>query len=241
MTLKKRTWIVLAGAATIALVCTWWNAYGGSDVVLPQQELQQKIDAKLPFVTKSGVTVSQAQLDLSGDKIGLTVTASAVKGYHAYSLQAQTRGVLRYDNGSGSFYFRPEALGVTNVQMDSVGVPSEAAAIFDKLVPSEKLHADKDAILTEAAKLMQSTVQRGAEIALAQVPVYTLPHNFKGNVARMALSSVEVKDGTIIAHLSFLQFSGMMLVFAGAFVVVLLVGGGLVIAAANGAELPFFL
>jgi hypothetical protein len=240
MKLKTRTWLTLAAAATIALVCAWWNVYGGSDIVLPQQELQQKIDAKLPFVTKSAVTVSQAQLDLSGDKIGLTVAASATRLHRTYTVQAQTRGTLRYDNLSGAFYFHPEALRVIDVQAGEVSVPGKASAIFDKFVTSEKLRADKQALMTEAAEIAQNSMQRAAESALERVPVYTLPQNFKGHVARMALSSVEVKDGSLIAHMSFLQFTGMVLVYAGMFVLVLVIGGVLVVAAANGVALPFF-
>jgi len=82
-------------------------------------------------------------------------------------------------------------------------------------------------------------VQKSAEIALDRVPVYTLPDNFKGHVARMALSSVEVKDGTVIAHLSFIQFTGMVLTYLALGAATILIAVFLVVAAANGVALPF--
>lgn len=238
--LRPRTWIILGLAAVVTVVCALWQAYGVSDVVLPQADLQQRVDAKLPFVTKNGVTVSQAQVDLSGDKIGLTLTASATKLHVDYTLAASTRGVLRYDNARGAFFFHPEALNVIDVKVGAQSVEEKASTLFDKYVKSPRLQAGKEHLLAVAGELVQSSVQRGAEIALERVPVYTLPDNLKGHVARLALQSVEVKNGAVIAHLSFLHLTGMVLFYAFMFVLVVAASIGFVLAAASGVELPFF-
>ena len=241
MKLKKRTWLSLSIIAATGLICAWWNACGGSDIVLSQQEMQRKIDARLPFVTKNDVTVSQAQLDLSADKIGLSVAASAKKLGQTYSIKAQTKGILRYDNDTGAFYFHPDELKISDVQVDGSSLQDKTSNIFDILVTSEKLRANKEAILGRAVTVLQGSVQKAAESTLEHTPVYRMPDNFKGNIARMALSSVEVKDGNIIAHVSFLQFSGMVIVYIGMFLGSLLVVAFLLYAAANGVALPFFL
>jgi len=237
--LRPRTWITLILAAIFSIGAALWHSYGVSEVVLQQADLQQRIDAKLPFVTKNGVTVSQAQIDLSGDKIGLNVAASASKLGVSYGVKASTRGDLRYDNSRGAFYFHPDALNVTDVKIGDQSVEDKASSLIDKFVKSPKILANKEHLMTVANDLVQHSIQRGAEITLERVPVYTLPDNFKGHVARLALQSVEVKNGAVVAHLSFMQLTGMVLLYAGLFVLVLAAAVGIVFAAASGAELPF--
>lgn len=98
MSKRKTAWVIavlflLIGAAGVA-----WNLFGLHDVKMTQAEVQQKIDVKMPFVTKNNVTVSSVQLDLTGDRIGLVIVASATKLKTQFIVKAETKGTLNYNN-----------------------------------------------------------------------------------------------------------------------------------------------
>jgi len=220
----KRTvaWGVIAVALIAGIAGICWNLFGLHDVKLTQQELQQKIDVKMPHTTKHGVTVSSVQLDLSGDQLGLVITASAKKLKTDFVITAQTRGTLVYNNLDGTFHFKPAELKLVDVKTNGESVSTRLNRFVDKWVDSPKILDARDDLVASAAELVNSAVQKSAEIALERTPVYKMPDTFKGTVARMFLESVEVENETVIAHLSFWQFTKIMLLY------------GLVIVAAIG-------
>jgi len=213
MTKRAYAWGAIVIALTISLCGIGWTFFGSSEVVLAQETLQQKIDRKLPYVTHSGVSVSKVQLDLSDGKIGLAIEASATKLRNQFTISAQTRGTLRYDDAGGSFYFRPDSLNITCVRLNGERLSQKASTFIERYVDSPKINAHKEEVVAAGAELVHELVQSAAETALARVPVYTLPDTLKGNVVRMFVRSVEVSDGKIIAHLSFWQFTKMLALY----------------------------
>jgi hypothetical protein len=226
MTKRKLAWAAIIFAAVVALVGIAWTFFGVHEIRMTQAEIQQKIDAKMPHTTKNGVTISNVRLDLADDKIGLALDASATKFHTEYAIGAQTKGTLRYNSAEGSFYFQPDLLKVTRVEANGASVSDKAGKFIDKWVDSKKINDNKAELMATAEEVVQSLVQKSADVVLTRVPVYTLPDNLKGNVVRVFLEDVEVKDGTVIAHLSIWQFTKWVF----GFVVVLLIAVGLGIA-----------
>lgn len=225
-------WGVLALVAVFACVGGYLSATGKLDVTMTQEELQAKIDAKLPHTSEHRVTVtvSKATLDLSQDQIGLAFSASASKFGKTVLVDAQTRGSLRYEPMSGSFYFRPNELKFGEIRTGDFTVREGVSRFIEKWVDSPKIVAGREQIGETAEKLVQSGVQKAVTVALEHVPVYKLPDNLKGDLARMLLSSVEVHDGKVIAHLSFWHFTGMLLFYAVVFVLALGLAAAMVMA-----------
>jgi hypothetical protein len=229
---RKLAWAAIIVAAVVALVGIAWTFFGVHEITMTQAEIQQKIDAKMPHTTNSGVTVSDVKIDLSDNKIGLTLDASATKFHMQYLIGAQTKGTLRYNSAEGSFYFQPDVLEVTRVEANGEGVSDNVGKLIDKWVDSKKINDNKAELMAKAEEVVQSLVQKSIEVVLTHVPVYTLPDNLKGNVVRVFLKDVEVRDGTVIAHLSIWQFTKWVI----GFVVMLLVAVGFGIALIRNPE-----
>lgn len=224
MTKRRIVRIALVCLILVSLFGIWWNFFGVHEIAMPEAELQQKIDAKLPHTTKNGITVSSARLDLSDNKTGIVVAASMtntsgpvamLKG--DFRVTAQTRGELRYDPGQGAFYFHPEDVSVHKVQHNNT-------TIFEKNVAGKIGNIIGNltgANVNAWAQSLNSTMKAAAESVLDHTPVYTLPDNLKGNVVRAVLTKVEVRDGAVIAHISIWQFTGAVIGYAVLFVVAL--------------------
>jgi hypothetical protein len=213
MTKRNIIWGAISVALLAGIVGACWAFFGAQQITMTQAELQQKIDAKMPYTTQNGVTVSNVQLDLTGDKIGLSIDASATKFKTEFTIGAQTTGVLRYDSSRGAFYFHPESLKMTRAEAKGTPIAEKVGAFIDKWVDSKKIQDNKSEIMTAADEIVHTMVQKSAEAVLIRVPVYTLKDDFKGTVVRAALTDVEVKNGTVIAHLSLWQLTKTVLLF----------------------------
>ena len=74
MKARKIAWIVTSVVLILAVVGIVWAAAGGTyEKRLTVQELQAKIDEKMPFTTKNGVVISGVKLALTPGKIALDV------------------------------------------------------------------------------------------------------------------------------------------------------------------------
>lgn len=222
MTKRKIAWGVIVVAFLFGIAGVAWNVFGLHDVKMTQQEIQQRIDLKMPHTTKHGVTVSSVQLDLTGDKIGLIIEASATKLKTNFVIKAETHGTLTYSNLDGTFHFKPDVLKVLDVRTNGESVATRFNRFVDKWVDSPKILENKDELAAMVSDLVNDAVHKSAVIALERVPVYKMPDTFKGQIARMFLKDVEVKQQTIIAHLSFWQFTKILILYG--FVIVLAIG-----------------
>lgn len=219
MTKRKLAWGAIIVVALLSIGATLWSFFGTDEFSMSEASIQQKIDAKMPHVTKSGVTVSNVKLDLSNDKINLSLDANATKLKQVFDVSGATTGTLRYSVTEGAFYFHPEALELNSFKVNGGNVSEKVGAFIDKWVDSPKINQHKDELAAAAQREAMQLVQAGAEKALEHIPVYRLPDNFKGHIVRMSLTSVEVKNGHVVAHVSFWQLTQMMALYALAFVI----------------------
>lgn len=221
--MKRRTafWGVTAVLLVVGVVGLLFTVFGSHTLTFTQAELQQKVDAKLPYTTaKHNVTVNGATVDLSGDRIGLVFEAETVKVGQDFKINAGTTGNLRYDVKEGSFYFTPQTLEMTNFEVNDKVFGRRFGQFLDRHL-SSGLVERRQQLAAWAKTETTEKVQSAAEAALARIPVYTLKNDFKGNIARMTITNVEVKDSTLIVHLSFLQLTGFVLLYALLFVAAL--------------------
>lgn len=212
MNKRKWAWGATIVAAVIAVAGICWTVFGVHEISMSQTDIQAKIDEKMP-ATQKGVTISDVKLDLSGDKIGLTLNAATTKFNTEYRMTTATRGTLRYDHGRGAFYFAPEELTIKDLQANGSSVSDKVSGFIDKWVDSKKIQDNKAELAAKAEEVAQGLVQKSAATVLERVPVYTLKNDFKGYVVRAVLSDVEVKDGNVIAHLSLWQLTKTVALF----------------------------
>lgn len=214
MSKRKLVWTLTAILLLVGAVGVYWNFFAEQSITISQSELQSRIDAKMPFAAKHGVTVSKATVTLGND-ITLDFVASTQKFGKEYSLNGVGKGVLTYDNSRGAFFFKPEKLELKDFKANGAGVNigDKVGGLLDKWVDSPKITANKQEIVEAAEVAGQKLVQRSAEAVLAVTPVYKIPDTLKGQTIRMFLHSVEVKDGNLIAHLSLWQFTVSVLLF----------------------------
>ncbi|MDP3507130.1 MAG: hypothetical protein Q8T09_03995 [Candidatus Melainabacteria bacterium] len=214
MTKRMLAWTLATILLLVGAVGVYWNFFAEQSITISQSELQNRIDAKMPFAAKHGVTVSKATVVLGND-ITLDFVASTQKFGKEYSLNGAGKGVLTYDNSRGAFFFKPEKLELKDFKADGAGISigDKVGGLLDKWVDSPKITANKQEIVEAAEVASQRLVQRSAEAVLAITPVYKIPDTLKGQTIRMFLHSVEVKDGNLVAHLSLWQFTVSVLLF----------------------------
>ncbi len=214
MTKRMLAWTLATILLLVGAVGVYWNFFAEQSITISQSELQNRIDAKMPFAAKHGVTVSKATVVLGND-ITLDFVASTQKFGKEYSLNGAGKGVLTYDNSRGAFFFKPEKLELKDFKADGAGISigDKVGGLLDKWVDSPKITANKQEIVEAAEVAGQRLVQRSAEAVLAITPVYKIPDTLKGQTIRMFLHSVEVKDGNLVAHLSLWQFTVSVLLF----------------------------
>lgn len=204
---RRIAWTTTIVTLVIAAVGVFYTAFGNFDITLSQQTLQQKIDAKMPFTTKSNVVFSEVKLDLSGDKIGLAVAASTKKLNVQINGTGQTTGTIRYD-GDGSFYFHPEELKVTSL---TTGTGAAEGAVKPKVEAALEKWLKNSDRAKAAEATAEKWLQRGAEMALERIPVYRVKDDFKGTIIKASLTSVEVKNNAVVAHISLWRLTGVVI------------------------------
>jgi hypothetical protein len=207
MSLRKLAWAGIFVLLIVSVAGVAFGLFGKYTVVLPQHELQSKIDAKLPHTTKNGVTIASATLDLSGDTIGGAVHATTTKARQDLAVKGQTKGTLTYKPEEGAFYFRPDS-----IRLDEVSVNGHVAG-------------PRTLALTQ--KGLDKLALEATQSALERFPVYRLPDTFKGDVTKLVLDSVEVKDGNVVAHLSFWRLTTTVFLYGILFVVAIILAFGL--------------
>ncbi len=214
MTKRMLAWTLATILLLVGAVGVYWNFFAEQSITISQSDLQSRIDAKMPFTAKHGVTVSKATVILGND-ITLDFVASTQKFGKEYSLNGVGKGVLTYDNSRGAFFFKPEKLELKDFKANGAGlnIGDKVGGLLDKWVDSPKITANKQEIVEAAEVAGQKLVQRSAEAVLAVTPVYKIPDTLKGQTIRMFLHSVEVKDGNLIAHLSLWQFTVSVMLF----------------------------
>jgi Protein of unknown function (DUF1439) len=181
--------IVFAALVAVLGGGYFWLSQNGYQVTMTRAELQKKLEEKLPIKGKRGpleYTVGRAALDLRPDgrvAVDADVAVSAL-GQKA-NATIQGSGVLEYR--AGEFFLRQVA-----VEKVTVAKPAED---------------EKGGLGAMVLKQMEGQLlQLGGPIldaVLEKNPVFRLkPDNLKHNVAKLAITKVEVRDQALLVTLN---------------------------------------
>lgn len=201
--LKRRTWIVSCAIALV--VFTIGAVFAASrlkDLRISEKAIQGKIAEKIPFEKEKlrvKVIVEKLDFNLDNNLINLAFDVK-LKGFtKELDMKATANGTLVYNSGGGTFHFRHHNLKFSELTLKGF----------------------------KFSKAQEEMALAGVEAAvswyLQNYPVYKLPDDFKGNVAKIALESVEIRDRAIIAHLSFWQLTKTVILCLVAVVMCILI------------------
>ena len=190
---------VIASFVAVSLVGIFMTIGHIEDVTISEKMIQEKISENIP-IEKNGIKVSDLTLYLENKEIQLFVNAEGSKFKQTFTLQASAKGVPSYSEGS--FYFTPSALEIKSFKVNGGNLAEKTSRFISKWVDAPKINDNKDEIGETLESWAIGSVEKTAAFALQRIPVYTLPDDFKGNFARIALESVEVEGNNLVAHLS---------------------------------------
>lgn len=178
-----------------------------------QQDLQAQSDTKLPFrfVTKRGkipVEVSKVSVEIRDNAIYLDIEASAKKAGKEFSLNATTNGKPRYDAKTGSFFFEPQELTLSNFRVDDEQAGSRTTRVLNALAKVPFIGAKAEEWRERAKEVAHDNVQEALQKYLETHPVYTLP---SGSFKKAAMKNVEVKNNTVVLTISLWQITGWVM------------------------------
>ena len=206
MTKRKAVWMAVFLVGVIAVLGIIYGIYNVQDIKLSQSQIQEKIDAKLPLV-RGDVIVTKVSVNFVYNSLHLMMDAEGKKWGQKFSISSSAVGKPRFNSQNGTFYCEPEDFGILSLNIKGDSLSKKTEKFIDKWVDSSKIQSNKEAIGKKVEEWVFSSIEDTAVWALKRIPVYSLPDTFKANVFRLLLKDVEIKDGNLILHLSFLKFT----------------------------------
>ena len=178
-----------------------WLAQNSFRVTISKAQLQERIDARMPFTGTRGplqYTVMRAAIDLRANgRVGIDADFSArILGTDVGAALVGS-GVLDYREGE--FFLRE--VGVEDVAI-LPGPQRESGSRLRQI-----LGANARGVLSVAQKQIEDEIRRHGGAILGAVleryPVYKLkPENVKHELARLVLEKIEVQDQSLVVTLN---------------------------------------
>ena len=251
MTKRHVAFGLLYTVMVTAAALLWFAVCGSHQLVFSQDEIQRRIDPKLPMAVQVKLPAIVAkhlpkgatrQLNVTGvnvavhkDKVWLHIDANTTEFNHLINASAEAEGVLEYRAVDdpierGAFFFHPTAVTITSLTVGDKPVEekvqSKIGAMAGKLADRLGLEIPREELHEMVHEYMQQALEEGAALILNKVPAYTFKDDWKGHAASMALTKVEVRDSNVVVTLSFLQLTlfviGYAITIAAALVLVVL-------------------
>lgn len=212
MTKRNVLWAVSVSFIILSLVGIVYGIGKIENITLTEDRVQAMIDAKLP-VSKKNITVNAVQVRLLPDVVQLSFDADGKKLRQPFHVSAQATGELMYNSLDGTFHFHPRDIKIDTLTFRGGKISGKVGGVIDRFVDSKKLVDNKEFIGNKAEEWIHSLMTSTVAATLQKIPIYKLPNNVKGNAVRMLLTSVEIGEGTITAHLSFWQLTKMIALY----------------------------
>ncbi|MDP3697396.1 MAG: hypothetical protein Q8R55_05255 [Candidatus Taylorbacteria bacterium] len=238
MSKRRVVWMVVCILAIISSIGIIYSTNAFQDITLGEVGVQEKIDARLPLV-KNDFTVKHIKVNFTNSSLVIVVDGEGKKWGQEFIVSLEAQGIPYYDSFKGKFYFRPQTVKVTSLKTKSEPVSAKVEKFIDRFVSSPKITTNKVVLGADAEAWVHSSMENTTIWALKRLPIYTLPNTLKGNAFRMLLKSVEIGDDKITLHLSFWQFTKMVVMY----VIILLfaIVGAIAIVMNPGWGIPLFL
>jgi hypothetical protein len=226
----KRTlaWIVVAFLAAASCIGFATKTHTLQEIKLTQEEVQGRINTKLPL-EKNGMVLSNLQVNFENQFLGVKATFQGSKWGQEFNIDVDIHGMPYYEKIDGAFHFRADKVAVSKITFKGDKVSTKVEKFVDKYVDSPKLNQNASEIGNKIEDWINRSIESTTIFVLQRIPIYTLPDTLKGNVVRMSLQSVEINDSVLILHLSFWQFTKMVLIYIVIFVIALVVAFALVV------------
>ena len=191
--------VLFAGIAAAA-----WMAFGPDEVRLPRERIQALVDERLPY-ERNGIVMSNVAIEFQGNEMVMKADVAGTRLGQPFSFSAATVGKPTYRNGS--FYFTP-----SSVELRDVAVGKNAERIRDaakRYFPEKKgvQNAVRD-LAPDIEDWLRKASMKAAEDVLSKVPVYTLPDDAKGLVAKAVIGEVLVKNDELVITFTLWRLTG---------------------------------
>ena len=220
MTKRKLAWIVISLLGVVSLIGLVVGINSIQDITLTEQEVQSRVDGKLPL-EKNGMVLNGLQVNLENNLLNVVASFEGKKWGQEFSATINTDGTPYYNNLDGTFHFRPNKITVSEIRVRGEAVSTKVEKFIDKYVDSPKINQNAGEIATKIEEWVNGSIENTTTFALQRIPIYTLPDTLKGNTARMLLKSVDIGNDNLTLHLSFWQFTKMVLMYVLIFIVAL--------------------
>ena len=186
-----------------------WMAFGPDEVHLPRERIQTLIDERLPY-ERAGVSVSSAAVRFEKNELVLKVDVAGKRLGQPFSLSATTVGKPVYRDGA--FYFTPSGVALENIVIGKNDGQSTADRIRDaakRYIPGNEgaQNMANDLAAEIESWLRKQTIEAAKEM-LSKVPVYTLPDDAKGLVAKAVIGEVLVKNDELVITFTLWRLTG---------------------------------
>lgn len=220
MTKRKLTWIIVILLSVTSLIAIVLGINAIHDITLSKQEVQNKIDGKLPL-EKNDMVLKNLQVNLATNSLSLAANFEGKKWGQEFNASINAIGTPYYNNIDGTFHFRPSQITVVKIEIKGEAVSTKIKKFIDKYVDSSKINQNANDIGLKVEEWVKEPIENSTVLVLQRIPVYTLPDTLKGNAVRMFLKSVEINDDGLTLHLSFWQFTKMIILYALIFLIAL--------------------
>ena len=218
---KRRTSLLVVGAALLLIAVVF--VFGKYEFSLTEAEIQEKVSDVLP-INKNGVSIDTVNINLpeTGTVTNIEVSGSASRLGRTYSFTLQADGVPEYNFLKGSFYFRPSAVEIVSLEQTEgetvEGSVSRISTFARELFPQrsdviDELEYAGIKVAPQIQKWLESKAELAAVYVLQRAPIYTLPSDAKGFMAKAVLDDVRIENDTLIVKLSLYRLGTWVLLF----------------------------
>lgn len=212
MTKRKIAWIILLLTIATSALGLYLGAQVSHDLNFTEREIQGVINGKLPL-TRNDVTVKVCQVNFNDNQLAISTKAEGKKWSQSFTISVKADCTPAYEALSGNFYLKPKTVEVTEFRLNDESVSTKVESLIDRFVDSPKILANKDAIGSKTESWSSQAIENGIAWILNRAPIYTIPSTYRGNIIRMSIDSVEIRENILIVHLSFLQLTKMLLLY----------------------------
>lgn len=220
MTNRKLVWIVISllGVASLIGLVVGMNTV--QDITLTEREVQSKINDKLPF-ERNGITLNSLRVNLENNSLNVVASFEGKKWGQEFNATINTAGVPYYNNLDGTFYFRPDKITVRDIKVKGEAISTKVEKFIDKYAGSSKINQNTGEVGTKVEDWVNGSIESTTIFILQRIPIYTLPDTLKGNTVKILLKSVEINEDSFTLHLSFWQFTKMVMLYVVIFIIAL--------------------
>ena len=205
--MKRRTlWIIVAVLFALA-VSTIFTVYGEHKIAISEQTIQDQINKQvgqefpvggMAKVAAKSIRLEAASVKIDTDSLAINFSVlTKMRFDKEVSIKSHVVGTTSFRKGE--FYFDPKDVKIDKMSIGNGTLETLAQNISDKFIDNEKLKDLTNKFGLTAADWTRSIVEEATSRWLSNNPVYTLKGDLRGSLIKASLSSLDIRNGEIIA------------------------------------------